>query len=62
MSFHKEILFEVVNEWTDAQLLNYIHELEDRMNHTKGLVKELKQLLRRRKRGTTFETGPRDGR
>jgi hypothetical protein len=59
---HKELLLEIIQTWNDDQLFIYIKELEKRVQETSEVIKDLRQIQRKRRRKPTYETGARDGR
>jgi len=64
-NYHHELLLEIVHtEWDDNQLDTYIHNQELRLENTKELIRELKQIRRKRnkRRQKPLDTGVRDGR
>lgn len=62
-NYHEELLLEIINNWDDARLLLYIQHLEERMDHTKTLLTELRGISRKRsKKKNIKDTGARDGR
>jgi hypothetical protein len=58
--FHKDIVEELVRNWDVAQLSKYILELEERVDNTKEMIRDLKTLRRRRTR-KSLENGERGG-
>lgn len=62
--YHKELLMEVVHKWTDEQLKGYIFLQEERLENTRALVRDLKEVQRKRnkKKQRPMDTGARDGR
>jgi hypothetical protein len=64
MNYHKELLLEIITKWTDEQLQGYIYAQEERLENTQILVRELKEIRRKRnkKKQKPLETGARDGR
>lgn len=58
----RDELLTIVDRWSIEELSNYIGQLENRVIYTRSLIKELKQLHRRKTRKTTPDNGPRDGR
>lgn len=62
-NYHEELLLEIIHTWDDARLLLYIQQLEERMDHTKSLLVELRGILKKRtKKKNVKDTGIRDGR
>jgi len=64
-NYHHELLLEIIhNEWDDNQLDTYIHNQELRLENTKELIRELRQIRRKRnkRRQKPLDTGVRDGR
>ena len=47
-SYHHELLLEIINEWDDDQLKGYIFLQEERLEDTRRLVRELKEIQRKR--------------
>ncbi len=64
MNHHRELLLELIEQWSDVQLNNYIIELEARLLDVQSTIRELKQIQRKRSRRKkpVLETGARDGR
>jgi len=64
MNHHRELLLELIEQWSDVQLNNYIIELEARLLDVQSTIRELKQIQRKRSRRkkSVLETGARDGR
>jgi hypothetical protein len=63
-SFHKELLLELIHtEWTDNQLDTYIFNQEQRLENAKELLRELKEIRRKRnkKKQRSLDTGVRGG-
>jgi hypothetical protein len=62
--FHKDLLLEIITEYDDEQLKNYIFLQEMRLENARRLIVELKELQRRRKKKKQkpVDTGARDGR
>jgi len=63
MSYHKELLVEIVNKWDEKQIDNYITELNSRRDELSvwiRVVQGVKKAKNRKK--STPENGPRDGR
>lgn len=60
--YHKDLLLEVIDGWTDGQLYGYIKLQEDRLEHTRELIRTLKDVQRKRKKKKVVDTGARDGR
>ena len=61
--YHKDLLLEIVKEYDDVQLDNYIFLQEERLAQTQGLIKDLKELRRKRnkKKQRPLDTGTRGG-
>jgi hypothetical protein len=47
-NYHKELLLELIDEWNDAQLDGYIFHQEERLEHTRQLIRDLKEIRRKR--------------
>jgi hypothetical protein len=62
-SYHKELLREIINEWTDNQLDSYIFRQEERLEDVKEAIRELKEIRRKRNKRTRkpVDTGVRGG-
>jgi hypothetical protein len=63
MSYHRELLVEIVNKWDEKQIDNYITELNSRRDELSvwiRVVQGVKKAKNRKK--STPENGPRDGR
>jgi hypothetical protein len=63
MSYHYDLLLEIIKEWDDVQLDGYIHLQEERLEHTRRLIRSLKELQRRRNKRSRrpLDTGVRGG-
>jgi alpha-N-acetylglucosamine transferase len=61
MNHHEELLFELIENWTDEQLETYITMHEERLENTRILIRKLKELMRRRTKRKIVETGTRGG-
>jgi hypothetical protein len=61
-SYHKELLMEIINDWSNEQVDNYIFIQEERLKDTRRLIQDLKEILKKRKKKVVVETGARDGR
>ena len=59
--FHKELLSEIVRDWTIEQVEDYIALLEKRAVDLGEWIKHLRT-IRRKKARKVFDTGARDGR
>lgn len=59
--FHKELLDEIIREWTANQVDNYIMQLEERAIHLSEWIKHLKTIRRRKSRRLTPDNGLRGG-
>lgn len=64
MSFHKDLLEEMIASWTEEQLNEYITKLEVRQQELTEWLGELRKVraLRRRALKKPLDTGARDGR
>ena len=62
MSFHKDQLEEMISSWNEQQLDSYIIKLELREMELHAWLKELRRLRQARRKKSTPENGPRDGR
>jgi len=63
MSFHKELLMEMIQEWSVEQLNLYLVDLRERREQMDIVIREVQQVRRKLVRSkTTPENGPRDGR
>jgi putative ubiquitin-RnfH superfamily antitoxin RatB of RatAB toxin-antitoxin module len=62
-NFHKELLQEIINDWTDNQLDSYIFRQEERLEDVKEVIKDLKEIRRRRNKNKRkpLDTGVRGG-
>jgi hypothetical protein len=60
--YHRELLLEIVNKWSNEQLQGYIIDLEARLENTRIVLKELYAIKRKRTKKPFMETGARDGR
>lgn len=49
MNFHKELLDEIIKEWTTNQVNNYIAQLEEREKNLKQWIRHLKSIRKRKK-------------
>ncbi len=47
-NYHKELLMELIGKWSNEQLQGYIYDLEIRLNDERDLLKELKQIQKKR--------------
>ena len=56
----KEELLSVVDKWSMQQLNDYIGQLETRITETHSLLRELKQLRRRKSHKKILDNGLRD--
>jgi hypothetical protein len=61
-NYHQDLLLELATHWTTDQLDAYILQQEDRLAHTRELIRDLKELKRKRSKKYTAENGVRDGR
>jgi hypothetical protein len=59
MSFHKDLLEEMISSWTDDQLGSYIIKLELREVELHTWLKELRRLRTLRKKKPVLDTGNR---
>jgi hypothetical protein len=59
--FHKELLTELVKDWTLMQLNEYIIQLEHRRNEMDEWIHHAKILRRKKSRKTPVDTGGRGG-
>jgi hypothetical protein len=63
MSFHKELLMEMIQEWSVEQLNLYLVDLRERREQMDTVIKEVQGIRRKlMKSRSTPENGPRDGR
>jgi hypothetical protein len=62
-NYHKEMLLDLIKTWNDEQLEVYIALQEVRLDLTRTLIRDLKEILRNRKkrRKQPLENGPRGG-
>lgn len=61
MNFHKELLDEIIQEWTTGQVNNYIAQLEERAANLKQWIRHLKSIRKKMKRRLTPDNGVRGG-
>jgi hypothetical protein len=47
-TYHKELLMELISKWNDDQLQGYIYDVEQRLEHTRSLLSDLKALQKKR--------------
>jgi hypothetical protein len=59
---YRDELLDLVSNWTPEQLNAYIQKLETRITDAHVLVKDLKQLRKRKTKRKVLDNGPRDGR
>ena len=59
---YKELLLELISNWNEEQLDLYIIEMEQRQMELNQVIKQLKEIRRKRTKKQTPENGPRDGR
>jgi hypothetical protein len=59
--FHKELLTELVKDWTLMQLNEYIIQLEHRRNEMDEWIHHAKILRRKKSRKPPVDTGGRSG-
>jgi hypothetical protein len=59
--FHKELLDEIIREWTTNQLNNYITQLEYREIDLKEWIRHLKSIRKKRTKKAPLDTGTRSG-
>ena len=59
--FHKELLDEIIREWTNDQVNHYIAQLELRAVDLSEWIRHLKTVRRRRTRKMTPDNGVRGG-
>jgi hypothetical protein len=59
--YHKELLLEIVNRWSNEQLQGYIIDLESRLENTRIILKELYAIKKKRNKKRIMETGVRNG-
>jgi len=66
MSFHKELLVEMMETWDEQKVFNYIYQLELKKAENDEWLKDVRAIYRKMKRRnkskSTPENGPRDGR
>jgi len=63
MTFHKELLTEIIEEWDLRKVEDYLYHLKEREEHLSEWIRQV-QVIRRKKAKSksTPENGPRDGR
>jgi hypothetical protein len=61
-NFHKDLLLEILIEWDNEKLSNYISLQEERLKHTHSLLRDLREIQRKRNKKKPLDTGARDGR
>jgi len=63
-NYHKDLLIEILSDWDEDQLHDYIALQEERLEYTRSLVRELKALQKKwnKKKQKPLDTGARDGR
>jgi hypothetical protein len=62
--YTRDVLREIVQTWTDEQLMNYIQVLENRKKETHLMIVDLSQIYRtriRKNKRRALENGPRGG-
>lgn len=59
---YRDELLDLVSGWPPEKLEEYIQKLESRITDAHSLIKDLKQLKKRKTKRKTPENGPRDGR
>jgi hypothetical protein len=62
MSYHKELLTEILQDWTTDQIDQYILSLVVRKSELDDWIRTVQNVKRKRKSKSTPENGPRDGR
>jgi hypothetical protein len=60
--YHKELMSEIVDQWTIELLQKYIFELENRREQLDSWLKQLRLIRRKKVRKSPVDTGARDGR
>lgn len=58
---HKELLSELIKDWTIVQLDTYLNELEVRAVQLDRWIKHVKTIKRKRTRKPVYDTGVRGG-
>lgn len=61
MFYQEELLDLIRNKWTVEQLDHYIESLEERIKENHELLKEVKQIRRRKTKKQVYDNGPRGG-
>lgn len=59
---YKDELLDLVSTWSIEQLDDYVQRIETRITENQQLVKDLKQLRKRKTKKKVYDNGPRDGR
>ncbi len=59
--FHKEMLSEIIKDWTTEQLEIYIEGLEKREIELSDWIKHLRTIRRKKTRKPVYDNGPRGG-
>ena len=59
--FHKDLLNELVKDWTVQQVDTYIAELEERVTMLHDWVKHVKIVRKKKMRKPVFDNGVRSG-
>jgi len=59
--FHKDMLKDVIKDWSVEQVEDYINELEERASDLSEWIRLLKMIRRKKIRKPVYDNGPRGG-
>jgi hypothetical protein len=61
-NFGREMLSEIVQEWTQEQIDEYLAQLRDRREQLDTWIRYVQTIRKKKRSKSTPENGPRDGR